>query len=317
MLRELVPSAFAIAMLGAIESLLSAVIADGMTGRKHDPNAELVAQGLGNVIVPLFGGIPATGALARTAASIRAGARSPFACVTHGLFVLAVMVTLAPLLSWLPMCGLAALLLKVAWNMSERRHFAYVLKAAPRGDVLVLLTCFGLTVVFDMVVSVTAGIILSSMLFIRRMAEVSGVRLIGESHPDLTEPLPRGIVLYEVAGPLFFGAAQAAMSALQTVEKRVVRAVVLDVRGVPAIDATGLVNLESLLTRLNSAGIKVILAGVQPQPLRAMARAGWRNRQGRLRMYRSFGRAIAAARAFAERTAAERRTAAPSASRLD
>jgi SulP family sulfate permease len=149
------------------------------------------------------------------------------------------------------------------------------------------------------------------------MAEVSGVKLVGDAHPELSAPLPRGVVLYEVAGPLFFGAAQAAMSALQTVEKRTVRAVVLDVRGVPAIDATGLVNLESLLRRLNGAGIKVILAGVQPQPLRAMARAGWRNRQGRLRMYRSFNRAIAAARAFADRTAADRRGPSPSPSRQD
>jgi SulP family sulfate permease len=317
LVQSLAMPAFAIAMLGAIESLLCAVIADGMTGRKHDPDAELMAQGIGNIVAPLFGGFAATGAIARTATNVRSGARTPLAAVAHSLFVLLAVLTLAPLLGYLPMASLAALLLVVAWNMSERRHFAYVLKAAPRSDVLVLLACFGLTVVFDMVVSVTAGIILSSMLFIRRMAEVSGVRLIGESHPELTEPLPRGIVLYEVAGPLFFGAAQAAMSALQAVEKRVVRAVVLDVRGVPAIDATGLVNLESLLTRLNGAGIKVILAGVQPQPLRAMARAGWRNRQGRLRMYRSFGRAIAAARAFADRTAADRRAASPSPAPLD
>src|SRR6185503_5451918 len=162
--------------------------------------------------------------------------------------------------------------------------------------------CFSLTVVFDMVVSVTAGIILSSMLFIRRMAEVSGVTLVGDAHPELREPLPRGVVLYEVAGPLFFGAAQAAVSALQTVEKRGVQAVVLDMQGVPAMDATGLVNLESLLKRLNAAGVKVILAGVQPQPMRALARAGWRNRKGRVRIFRSFERAIAGASAFAART---------------
>jgi SulP family sulfate permease len=215
------------------------------------------------------------------------------------------------------MASLAALLLVVAWNMSERRHFAYVVKAAPRSDVLVLLACFGLTIVFDMVVAITAGMILSSMLFIRRMAEVSGVRLLGDGHPELREPLPRGVVLYEVAGPLFFGAAQAAMSALQTVEKRGVRAVVLDVQGVPAIDATGLVNLQSLLKRLNAAGIKVILAGVQPQPLRALAKAGWRNRKGRLRIFRSFDRAIAAARAFASRTASDRHGEAPPPARLD
>jgi SulP family sulfate permease len=317
LVRELLPSAFAIAMLGAMESLLSAVVADGMTGRKHDPDAELVAQGVGNVVAPFFGGFAATGAIARTATNIRSGARSPVAAVVHSGFVLLAVLALAPALGYLPMASLAALLLVVAWNMSERRHFAHVLRAAPRADVTVLLVCFGLTVVFDMVVSVTAGIILSAMLFIRRMAEVSGVRLIGDAHPELREPLPRGVVLYEVAGPLFFGAAQAAVSALQSVEKRGVQAVVLDLQAVPAMDATGLVNLESLIRRLNDNGVKVILAGVQPQPMRTLARAGWRNRSGRLRIFRSFDRAIAGARTFAARTAADRRHAAPAPARVD
>jgi SulP family sulfate permease len=274
LIRALLPSAFAIAMLGAMESLLSAVVADGMTGLKHDPDAELIAQGVGNLIAPFFGGFAATGALARTATNVRSGARTPIAAVAHSLFVLVAVLALAPLLGRLPMASLAALLLLVAWNMSERKHFAYVLRAAPRSDVLVLLACFGLTIVFDMVVAVTAGMILASVLFIRRMAEVSGVRLVGESHPELAAPLPRGVVLYEVFGPLFFGAAPAAISALQTVEKRGVKAVMLDLQAVPAIDATGLMHLESLLRRLNAAGIKVILAGIRPQPLRALARAG-------------------------------------------
>jgi SulP family sulfate permease len=317
LIRALLPSAFAIAMLGAMESLLSAVVADGMTGRRHDPDAELVAQGLGNLVAPFFGGFAATGAIARTATNVRSGARTPVASVVHAVFVLLAVLLLAPLLGRLPMASLAALLLLVAWNMSEREHFAFVLRAAPRSDIAVLLVCFGLTVVFDMVVSVTAGIILSAMLFIRRMAEVSGVRLIGDSHPELREPLPRGIVLYEVAGPLFFGAAQAAMNALQTVEKRGVGAVVLDLQGVPAMDATGLVNLESVVKRLNGAGVKVILAGVQPQPMRALAKAGWRNRHGRVRIFRSFERAIGVARTFAAHTAAERHARAPSPARID
>lgn len=297
--RALLPSAFAIAMLGAIESLLSAVVADGMTGRKHDPDAELVAQGVGNLVAPFFGGFAATGALARTATNVRAGARSPLAAVVHSLSILAALLLLAPLLGYLPMASLAALLLLVAWHMSERKHVRYVLQRAPRSDVLVLLACFTLTVLFDMVVAVTAGLVLSSLLFIRRMAEVSGVTLVGDQHPHLDEPLPRGVVLYDVAGPLFFGAAQSALSALEAVEKRGLRAVVLDVADVPAIDATGLVNLESLIARLNRDGVKVILGGVQEQPLRAFARAGWRNRQGRLRIFREMGRAIANARAFA------------------
>jgi sulfate permease, SulP family len=306
LVRALLPSAFAIAMLGAIESLLSAVVADGMTGRKHDPDAELVAQGVGNLVAPFFGGFAATGALARTATNVRAGARSPLAAVVHSLSILAALLLLAPLLGFLPMASLAALLLLVAWHMSERKHVRYLLQRAPRSDVLVLLACFALTVLFDMVVAVTAGLVLSSLLFIRRMAEVSGVTLVGDGHPQLEEPLPRGVVLYDVAGPLFFGAAQSALSALETVEKRGLRAVVLDVADVPAIDATGLVSLESLIARLNRDGVKVILGGVQEQPLRAFARAGWRNRRGRLRIFRDVRRAIANAHAFAASTATTR-----------
>jgi SulP family sulfate permease len=302
LLRALMPPAFAIAILGAIESLLSATVADGMTGRKkHDPDAELMAQGVGNIVVPFFGGIAATGAIARTATNIRAGARSPLAAVFHSFVVLAAVVFLAPWLGYLPMASLAALLLVVAWNMSDSKHFAHLLRVSPRSDVAVLLTCFTLTVVFDMVISVTAGVLMAALLFMRRMAEVSGVELVAEGHSDLKEPLPRGVVLYDIAGPLFFGAAQQAMHALQAVEARHVRVVILDVDHVPAIDATGIVGLESLVARLNEGGVKVILVGIQDQPLRALARAGWRNRKGRLRIFRSFERGVAVAR----RTAAE------------
>jgi len=287
-------------MLGAIESLLSATVADGMTGDKHDSDAELVGQGLANIVAPFFGGIAATGAIARTATNIRSGARSPLSAVFHSFFVLAAVLLLAPWLGYLPMASLAALLLMVAWRMSDSQHFAHLLRVAPRSDVAVLLTCFTLTVVFDMVVSVTAGVLMAALLFMRRMAEVSGVELIGEGHPALEEPLPRGVVLYDIAGPLFFGAAQKAMRSLQAMEGRHVRVVVLDVEHVPAIDATGIVALESLVARLNEAGIKVIVVAIQDQPLRALARAGWRNRKGRLRIFRSFARGIA----LAHRTAA-------------
>jgi SulP family sulfate permease len=296
-IRALVPSAFAIAMLGAIESLLSAVVADGMTGRKHDPDAELMAQGIGNLVAPFFGGIAATGAIARTATAVRSGARSPLAGALHAMVVLAAVLAAAPLLGRLPMASLAALLMVVAWNMSESKHVVHLLRAAPRSDAAVLLVCFALTVVFDMVVSVTAGVVIAALLFMRRMAEVSGVRLVGDHHPQLSEPLPRGVVLYEVAGPLFFGAAQKAISVLRAVEGRPVRVVILDLENVPAIDATGLVALESLVARLNEAGVKVVLVGVAGQPLHALARAGWRNRKGRLRIFRSFERGIAVARA--------------------
>jgi SulP family sulfate permease len=298
-LRAIAPSAFAIAMLGAIESLLSAVVADGMIRRKHDPDAELFAQGVGNLLAPFFGGIAATGAIARTATNVRAGGRSPFAAVVHSIFVLAAVLLLAPALGYLPMASLAALLLVVAWNMSEARHVVRTVRTAPRSDVLVLATCFALTVLFDMVVAVTAGVLLAALLFMRRMAEVSGVTLVAEPHRVLEQPLPSDTLLYEIAGPLFFGAAQKAMSALHTVAAGV-RTVILDLRSVPALDATGLVNLDSAVAHLRHEGVFVVLAGIQRQPLRALIKAGWRNRSGELALRRSFAAGVAAARRQAE-----------------
>ena len=290
-LRALLPAAFTIAVLGAIESLLSAVVADGMTRRKHDPDAELLAQGIGNVVGPFFGAIAATGAVARTATNIRAGGRTPLSAVFHALFVLAAVLVLAPLLGYLPMASLAALLLVVAWNMSEARHVVRMVRTAPRSDVLVLLTCFGLTVVFDMVVAVTAGVMLAALLFLRRMAEVADVRLVADPHTG-ESALPRDAVLYEVAGPMFFGAVQKAMSALQTVSEGT-RTVVLDMRSVPVLDATALVNLESAVDRLCADGVMLVLAGVQPGPLRTLARAGWRERGHRVSVRRSFASGVA------------------------
>jgi len=297
--RELVPAAFTIAMLGALESLLSAVVADGMSGKKHDPDAELLGQGLGNVVAPFFGGFAATGAIARTATNVRAGARSPLAAAWHALFILAAVVALARLLGYLPMAALAALLVQVAWRMSEARHVARMVREAPRSDVLVLASCFGLTVLFDMVVAVTVGIVFAALLFMRRMAEVSRAELVSASELELDEPLPEGILLYEIAGPLFFGAANKAMTTLRTIDRRGVRVVVLDLRSVPVIDATGLVALESTVARLREGGIAVVLAGVQPQPLRALARAGWRNVGGSLAIGKRFESALGVARELA------------------
>ncbi len=295
LVRSLAPSAFAIALLGAIESLLSAVVADGMTGTQHDPDTELLAQGVGNVLAPFFGGIAATGAIARTATNIRYGARSPLASFFHAGFVLLAVIVAAPLLGYLPMASLAALLLLVAWNMSDVRHFGHTLRVAPKSDIFVLLTCFTLTVVFDMVVSVSVGVVLAALLFMRRMAELSSVTLVGKGHAALSPPLPQGVILYDIAGPLFFGAAQKAMSALAQVAEGV-RTVVLDVRDVPAMDATGLVNLESALQRLHQSGVMVILGGIQPQPAGLLARAGIESEDGRLVLCESFDDAIALAR---------------------
>jgi SulP family sulfate permease len=278
-LHALLPGAFAIAMLGAIESLLSAVVADGMARTRHDPDAELLALGVGNVVAPFFGGIAATGAIARTATNVRAGARSPLSGVVHAVTVLAAVLAAAPLLGFLPMSALAALLLLVAWNMSDAKHFAHIVRVAPRSDVAVLLACYGLTVAFDMVVGVAVGMVLAAMLFMRRMAVVTRARLIEAEHPDLPGPLPRGVVVYDVSGALFFGAAHKAMSALGQIAGRP-GAVVLRLDEVHAMDATGLVALESALDDLAKRKIPALLAGVRAQPMELLRRAGVHERRG-------------------------------------
>jgi len=278
-LRVLLPSALAIAVLGAIESLLSAVVADGMAGTKHDPDAELLALGVGNVVCPFFGGIAATGAIARTATGIRYGSRSPIATMVHAVVVLAAVLALAPLISYLPMAALAALLLLVAWNMSEAKHFFHMVRVAPKSDVAVLLTCYLLTVVFDMVVAVTAGMVLAAFLFMRRMAEVASVQLVENGHPHLKVKLPRDTVLYEVNGPLFFGAAEAAM------------------------DITGLVALESALLRLRQQGVLTLVTGVRPQPESVLRKAGVQEEPGRVQFCATLEDAAQAAAAHVGRAA--------------
>ncbi len=272
-LRLLLPSAFAVAMLGAIESLLSAVVADGMARTRHDPDAELLALGVGNVLTPFFGGIPATGAIARTATNFRFGGRTPVAAMTHALTILAAMLLLAPLLRYLPMASLAALLLLVAWNMSEVEHFAHTLRVAPRSDVAVLLICFALTVIFDMVIAVTVGVMLASLLFMRRMAAVTEGRIAEPDHSELPGPLPEGVVIYDLSGPLFFGATERAMGAIRAIGGEV-RAVIFRMEQVPAADVTGIVALEGVLEELARQRVKVILVGLQPPVKAAFAKAG-------------------------------------------
>ena len=254
-LNHLASAAFAIAMLGAIESLLSATIADGMTGKKHDPDAELIGLGLGNIIVPFFGGIAATGALARTATNIKAGARSPIAAVVHSLVVLLAILALAPLVAYVPMATLAGLLLLVAWNMSEVRHFLNILRIAPKSDVLVLLLCFALTVLFDMVIAVSVGVVLAALLFMRRTAElthsrmIDGTRVAESEHPSSG----RASRCTEIDGPLFFGAAQKRNGRARQRIGSETRVIVLALGHVlPSIDATGFVALESAISRLTA-----------------------------------------------------------------
>lgn len=269
---ELIGPAFTIAMLGAIESLLSAVIADGMTQKKHDPDAELVALGIGNIVAPFFGGIAATGALARTATNVRAGGRTPVSAMVHSVVVLVAILVLAPTIAYVPMSALAGLLLLVAWNMSEIHHALRMLRVAPKSDITVLVGCYLLTVVFDMVIAVSVGVVLAALLFMRRMAELTKVRFIDEDYPETERHLPEGVVIYEIAGPLFFGAAQNAMGQLDTVDGKV-RVVVLALGRVPTIDATGIVALDGAIDRLRKQKKLVVIAGPLPEPRRIFDRA--------------------------------------------
>ncbi|MEZ4367477.1 MAG: SulP family inorganic anion transporter [Kofleriaceae bacterium] len=277
-LQALLGPAFAVAMLGAIETLTSATIADGVQGTRHDPDAELVALGLANVVAPWFGGIAASGALARTATNLRAGARSPLAAAFHAVFVLACILALAPLVEYLPMAALAGLLIVVAYQMAEPRHVVRLLRIAPRSDVMVLLTCLSLTVLFDMALAVSVGVVLAALLFMRRMAVLTKVSVVAD--PSENYEVPGGVKVYEIAGPLFFGAAKTAMDALATGASY--GTVILSMRHVPVMDATGLVALESLLDRLRRTRRKVIIAALQPEPAEMLARAGIRRTPGEL-----------------------------------
>ena len=279
-LRELAPSAFAIAMLGAIESLNSCIVGDALSNTRHEPNSELIALGISNLLCPLFGGIAATGALARTATNIRAGARSPFASALHAVFLLACTIALAPLVGYLPMAALAGLLVIVARNLSEARHFFRLARIAPTHDVIVMLTCFTLTVVFDLVIAVTVGVVLAALLFMRRMAVVTKVDR--ETPAEVGMDVPSGVRVYQIAGPMFFGAAKTAMETLHAVGAATDHTYIIDMKDVPTMDATGLVALESVIDTLHRAKIKIIFAGLQPEVNATFDRAGLKREVGKL-----------------------------------
>jgi sulfate permease, SulP family len=290
--EAIVPGAFAIAMLGAIESLLSAVVADGMSQTKHDPDTELVALGVGNLICPFFGGVPATGAIARTATNIRFGARSPIAAVVHALFTLLVVLLFAPMMAHLPMAALAALLMLVAYNMAELTHFRQILKVAPASDVVVLLICFFLTLMFDMVVGVMVGVVLAALLFMRRMAEVTdGHRVERRAFPRPSgKNIPDDIVLYEIEGPLFFGAAEKAAETLADITDNI-NGVIFLMKEVPVMDMTGLVALEAAVRKLCKRKRKVALVGLRAQPRELISRSGMAG--GQVAMFETLDDALA------------------------
>ncbi|MWJ28779.1 C4-dicarboxylic acid transporter DauA [Halomonas sp. ZH2S] len=281
LIRELLGPALAIALLAAIESLLCAVVADGLTRTRHDPNAELMGQGIGNIVVPFFGGITATAALARTATNIKSGAFSPVAALVHSLVVLLAVVALAGVLGLVPMAALAALLFIIAWNMSEARHFVHTLKSAPFTDVLVLVICFGLTVIFDMVLAVAVGMGLAAALFIRRMAQLTHTRRLNSPEDQATYHLPANVTLYKISGPLFFGAAEKAMASLRIVDHGV-NVVMLDMQDVPSLDATAIVALDGLRQELHDQQVGVIFIGLPARMVVKLKRAGIKREAGKL-----------------------------------
>jgi len=257
---ELIGPAFTIAMLGAIESLLCAVVADGMTGTRHNPNQELVGQGIANLATPFFGGFAATGAIARTATNIRNGGNSPLAGIVHALVLLAVIVALAPLAAHIPLAALAAILFVVAWNMSEARHFVDLLRHAPANDRALLLITFLLTVFADLVIAVNVGVLLAALLFMKRMSET--VTIEGESDTSLAGVcpvgVPKGVQIYSIDGPLFFGAAATFERTPAGLHDQT-RVLILRLGQVPMVDATAMQALADLTRHFQQRGVKVLL----------------------------------------------------------
>ena len=278
MIGDALPNAFTIAVLAAIESLLSCVVADGMINGKHRSDMELVAQGAGNIASALFGGIPATGAIARTAANIKNGGRTPIAGIVHSITLVIVLVVLMPFAGMIPMPTIAAILFVVAYNMCQWRTFVHLIRTAPKSDIIVLLTTFILTVVFDLVVAIEIGMVLACLLFIKRMSEETHVdswTYGDDDTPDVDEHLrrlPLQIRVYEIIGPLFFGAADAIE---HIVVKDFTTCLILRMRSVPALDSTALNALQNLTKVCESKGITLVFSHVNEQPMKVMVKSGF------------------------------------------
>ena len=274
---SLIPNAVTIAVLAAVESLLSCVVADGMVGSRHNSNTELIAQGVGNVGSALFGGIPATGAIARTAANIKNGGRSPVAGMVHSVVLLAMLVVLMPYAKLIPMPTIAAILFMVAYNMCGWREFKAILQSSPKSDILVLLVTFVLTVVFDLVVAIAVGLVLAFVLFMKRMSDetnVFGWKSVDEADdPDSIrlKSVPDGAMVYEITGPIFFGASDKVAAIFAGFDEKVV---ILRMRSVPAVDATGIHAFETILKTCQRDGVTLIMSHVNEQPMRVLRKAG-------------------------------------------
>lgn len=279
--KALIPNAFTIAILAAIESLLSCVVADGMIGSHHNSNMELVAQGIGNIGSAFFGGIPATGAIARTAANIRNGGRTPVAGIVHAIVLGLILVILMPYAELIPMPCIAAILFMVAYNMSEWRKFVGMVKTSPKSDILVLLSTFFLTVIFDLVVAIGVGMVLTAFLFMKRMADVTEVQgwKYKEDGEDDASPdaialkdVPQGTSVFEICGPMFFGAADKFMNVVSNTNDDVV---IIRMRGVPAVDATAYQSFVNIYNVCKKNDITLILSHVNEQPMHALTKAGF------------------------------------------
>ncbi|ENM5825139.1 STAS domain-containing protein [Vibrio metoecus] len=297
---QLIGPAFAIAMLGAIESLLSAVVADGMAGTKHNSNQELVGQGIANIITPLFGGIAATGAIARTATNIRNGGNSPIAGVMHALTLVIILLVLAPLAVNIPLATLSAILFVVAWNMSEAPHFVQLAKRAPRADVAILLLTFGLTVFADLVVAVNIGVIIAMLHFVKRMA--SSVEVKANGSQDMSyelaqqgrSALPRELAVYALEGPFFFAAAETFERVMSSIQETP-HILILRLKWVPFMDITGIQTLEEIIQSFHKRGIKVLISGANPRVSQKLIKAGIVDLVGKNNVYPVFESALHAA----------------------
>lgn len=282
MVKNVLPDAFTIAVLAGIESLLSCVVADGMIGSRHRSNMELVAQGTGNIVSALFGGIPATGAIARTAANVKNGGRTPIAGMVHSITLILILVVLMPYAALIPMPAIAAILFVVAYNMSEWRVFAELVKTAPKSDIIVLIATFSLTILFDLVVAIEIGIVLAALLFMKRMSDVTqvaGWKYIDDEEENENDPesinlrkVPKNTLVFEIVGPMFFAAAN---KFIHIPTDKSINTIIFRMKGVPAMDATALHMLQDIYKKCKKNNITLIFSHVQSQPMTVMRKAGF------------------------------------------
>ena len=283
LIKDLLPSAFTIAILAAIESLLSCVVSDGMIGDKHNSNTELIAQGAGNICSGLMGGIPATGAIARTAANVKNGGRSPISGMVHAIVLFLILVVLMPYAAWIPMPVIAAILFMVAYNMSEWRRFADICKNAPKSDITVLILTFVLTVVFDLVVAIEIGLLVALVLFMKRMTDVTYVRTWKRNEENSDDDdgrmkkIPQHTQVYEINGPMFFATSDI-LSAIPIEDG--VKVIIIRMRNIPALDITAMRSIEDMYNQCSERGINVLFSHVNRQPLSVMRKSGFSERAG-------------------------------------